>query len=749
MDPASIVGLVEFGFSCAAALSQVVSDIHGGAEDARKLIAQIESTTKVVQALDQLVDKDKSTKGSPGLDLVLSSREEFEQVLTSLRSLLVKAGATVTAKIPSGKFYNIRAEDINRSKFRTFNWARHKKRFDQVTKDLEAVNNSVSVALHVHSINTAHRADDLEQRVRELTSFLQYLEHSGKILKKIVPDPQDTQTPPIASELPFTTSLLGPGPAEQNPVDRHTPKTMNASNDGDKALENEDSASYISASSSSFQNSGPRDAIVARDRNFENLRDHLRWHRTLRNFLEQNERHSEKDLDPTTSTRGQNRIPHILRDQERPGGVALTRSFLLKKTESGPWTPSEWEYPFDELLKRVSRKRVLQETLRAFEKLPQPCRDSITQISRNNHEDCFYWTVLLIIPISSDNKSWIARLSRRESGRTDNVSSVLAVLKRRKQVFNLDRELTTALKELEMLMSSGIRFNMQNERLDQVHEQSTANEILRTQKQGLKVEQEMIRLQSEVQSIGMKLDKVGKQAYERALSRDGDDKALARQRIAEERAPPGAPFAMEVQARAEEPRYNIEIRNPTMKEEANRIPQEEQRRESDRQRPKRPPPIDSSRDARKARWSAFDTFHEEQLRREREEKAKDEYYEKYEAGRGDYRAEERARKARERQEKERLESGFSRDLIKSDDYAKFLAMREASRKKEKERKRVDDLLSQVAKSEKLSSGVENAARNALKAYSGFGEESSHPGAGAGSEFGLIPQSNRHTISESE
>ncbi|KAL1392311.1 hypothetical protein HDK64DRAFT_296940 [Phyllosticta capitalensis] len=79
---------------------------------------------------------------------------------------------------------------------------------------------------------------------------------------------------------------------------------------------------------------------------------------------------------------------------------------------------------------------------------------------------------------------------------------------------------------------------------------------------------------------------------------------------------------------------------------------------------------------------------EEARRREREEKAKDEYYKKYEAGREDYRAEERARKVRERAEKERLEREEHREPVESDDYKRF--WEESERAREAAREQTND-----------------------------------------------------------
>ncbi|KAK8246596.1 hypothetical protein HDK90DRAFT_15447 [Phyllosticta capitalensis] len=123
-----------------------------------------------------------------------------------------------------------------------------------------------------------------------------------------------------------------------------------------------------------------------------------------------------------------------------------------------------------------------------------------------------------------------------------------------------------------------------------------------------------------------------------------------------------------------------------------------------RNRP-RSPPIDTSvfatnlptvaeeaKNTRNAFVTAADTLREEERRREREEKAKDEYYKRYVAGREEYRAEERAKKARERAGKERLEREEHREPYESDDYKRVLEERERAREAAREaaRKQTND-----------------------------------------------------------
>ncbi|KAK8207025.1 hypothetical protein IWZ01DRAFT_508952 [Phyllosticta capitalensis] len=549
MDPASIVGLVEFGLSCASAISRVISDIQGGAEDARKLITQIEVTVLVVKELDRVIDENKRTKGfiQHGLSLVQNSREECERILTKLRSLLVKSGATVTTKTPPGQFYKIDAKHIDRSIFRKADWARHKRTFDDVAKELEAVKNSVLVALQVYSVSVARRATDRKRRMRELRQLLEYLRDSGKSPEDLVPSLSSAASSSTSLQGPAITSLVGPGPGAQNIGMQNNPNITTGRNPGNGAPGDDNStSSQYAASSSPSARLRPQNEVVERLETFQDLESNPLWRQALRKRLEQNSRRPTDGSEP--KGRNQDHIPQMLRDQDRPNGVALTRSFLLSKADSGAWTSREWECPFDELLKRLNRKGTVQDALRAFGRLPQSCKDLITQISEDDTEN-FYWTALLIDPISGEKESWLTRLFKREARRADDVSSVLAVLKRCKQVVDIDRELTTALDEVGTLMSSGIRMKMQKELLDEMREQNKANDLSRKQadEEKLKLEQERHRLELEVQRIGMELESARTQAKakaeaeamearERALAQEALAKALADEKAAKERA---------------------------------------------------------------------------------------------------------------------------------------------------------------------------------------------------------------------
>ncbi|KAK7539716.1 uncharacterized protein J3D65DRAFT_292163 [Phyllosticta citribraziliensis] len=95
-----------------------------------------------------------------------------------------------------------------------------------------------------------------------------------------------------------------------------------------------------------------------------------------------------------------------------------------------------------------------------------------------------------------------------------------------------------------------------------------------------------------------------------------------------------------------------------------------------------------ARESRDARDAAMDELREEERQREKEEKAKDDYYAQFEAPRGDHRAEMRAMKAkeREREEKEKFEKELSeKQGLESAAYVKFLADREKARDEARQR----------------------------------------------------------------
>lgn len=99
-----------------------------------------------------------------------------------------------------------------------------------------------------------------------------------------------------------------------------------------------------------------------------------------------------------------------------------------------------------------------------------------------------------------------------------------------------------------------------------------------------------------------------------------------------------------------------------------------------------------ARESRDARDAAMDELREEERQREKEEKAKDDYYAQFEAPRGDHRAEMRAMKAKKRdqEEKERLEKESSeKQGLESAAYAKFSEDREKAREEARQRRAED------------------------------------------------------------
>ncbi|KAK8223226.1 hypothetical protein HDK90DRAFT_544811 [Phyllosticta capitalensis] len=429
MDPASIVGLVEFGLSFASAISNVLSDIRGGAEDARKLITEIEFTADVVKQLDRVIDENKHTQGfnDQGLILLQSSRQECEQILGRLRLLVVKSGTKLPPKAKPGEFYKIRAKDIERSIFRTADWVRHKGTFDQVVTDLEGARSRVSIALHTYSIQVARKPSEKERSLKELVELLQFLKDSGRPLEDLIPQPQDTPQQPTR-----------PQPHESPPDPWFTGTRGSETEDTVSQSEQSEPMGTCPASSTSARSRSQSMSGDSKDKTFGTL--------VIRSIIERSLPHSRVVSYPKTH-QGR-KIPIVLRDQNNAGGIATTRSFWLDKNESGEWTSRELEYHLHQLLKDLNHRRTVARAVEALQILPQQCKDVISGIFAANENDDVIWTPLLVNLTTRNRESLFARFLKRQPVQTDGISSLIIVMKRSQRPLNFEDGLAKACQEI-------------------------------------------------------------------------------------------------------------------------------------------------------------------------------------------------------------------------------------------------------------------------------------------------------------
>ena len=95
-EASAIIGIVQVGFSLAAALNTYVSEIREAREDILELASDIDSTFLQLQDLGKLIEQNESTKAwsDGGVKLAQKCVTDCQKAVATLRKLLKKSTAS-------------------------------------------------------------------------------------------------------------------------------------------------------------------------------------------------------------------------------------------------------------------------------------------------------------------------------------------------------------------------------------------------------------------------------------------------------------------------------------------------------------------------------------------------------------------------------------------------------------------------------------------------------------------------------
>jgi hypothetical protein len=181
-EASAIIGIVQVGFSLAAALNTYVSEIREAREDILELASDIDSTFLQLQDLGKLIEQNESTKAwsDGGVKLAQKCVTDCQKAVAKLRKLLKKS----TASAISGEVVR---DEIDVTKLERALWPVYKPELLIRKQELRSIKQDILIAYA--SYNAKAGATELDRK--RAKDNLPLLQRTRALVRKQVKDAKD------------------------------------------------------------------------------------------------------------------------------------------------------------------------------------------------------------------------------------------------------------------------------------------------------------------------------------------------------------------------------------------------------------------------------------------------------------------------------------------------------------------------------------------------------------------------------
>lgn len=184
-EAATIIALVETGFSLARALNTYVSDVGEARDDILELASDIDATFRMLRDLDLKIKENEATKvwSEDGLANAKKCIDDADRTIKKMRKLLKKATA-------SGKSPEVKREEIDVKKFERALWPVYKPELELRRRELQSIKQDILIAYTSYNAKAGATEAD-RQRARD---DLPRLSRTRELVKQQVKDARRKRT---------------------------------------------------------------------------------------------------------------------------------------------------------------------------------------------------------------------------------------------------------------------------------------------------------------------------------------------------------------------------------------------------------------------------------------------------------------------------------------------------------------------------------------------------------------------------
>ncbi|MCJ1250901.1 hypothetical protein MMC30_008129 [Trapelia coarctata] len=189
-EVSAIVGIVQAGFSLAAALNTYVSEVKEAREDILELTSDIDSTFLQLRDLGKLIEQNERTKvwSEDGVKLAQKCVTDCQKVVAKLRKLLKKSTASATSD-------EVARDEIDVTKFERALWPIYKPELLIRKQELRSIKQDILIAYASYNAKAGATERD---RKRAKNNFPR-LKRTRALVRKQVKDAKNQRRPHDAS----------------------------------------------------------------------------------------------------------------------------------------------------------------------------------------------------------------------------------------------------------------------------------------------------------------------------------------------------------------------------------------------------------------------------------------------------------------------------------------------------------------------------------------------------------------------
>ncbi|ETI27001.1 hypothetical protein G647_10100 [Cladophialophora carrionii CBS 160.54] len=182
---ATIVGLVQTGFSLAKAITAYISDVGSAKDDILTLLSDIDATCRSLRDLADIIKRNETRRvwSEDGLENAKKCVRDSQRVITKMRKLLTKATA-------SGAAPEVTKEDIDVTKFERSKWPLLKPELEVRRQELQIIKQDIILCYTTYQAKAADTPDDRQRAADDLPR----LERMRKLMKGQIIDAKKRRT---------------------------------------------------------------------------------------------------------------------------------------------------------------------------------------------------------------------------------------------------------------------------------------------------------------------------------------------------------------------------------------------------------------------------------------------------------------------------------------------------------------------------------------------------------------------------
>ncbi|OCT54558.1 hypothetical protein CLCR_00767 [Cladophialophora carrionii] len=182
---ATIVGLVQTGFSLAKAITAYISDVGSAKDDILTLLSDIDATCRSLRDLADIIKRNETRRvwSEDGLENAKKCVRDSQRVITKMRKLLTKATA-------SGAAPEVTKEDIDVTKFERSKWPLLKPELEVRRQELQIIKQDIILCYTTYQAKAADTPDDRQRAADDLPR----LERMRKLMKGQMIDAKKRRT---------------------------------------------------------------------------------------------------------------------------------------------------------------------------------------------------------------------------------------------------------------------------------------------------------------------------------------------------------------------------------------------------------------------------------------------------------------------------------------------------------------------------------------------------------------------------